>query len=1125
MPACTLHLLGPFVARANGREVTLRRQTRALLAFLSLADQPHSRQSLCDLLFAEANDPLGALRWHLSQLRQQLGAHAIRSVGERVQLDPQMVWVDVHEFRHLLAHRWADLPLAALQAAVELYRGQLLQALALPDAPEFELWLLGQRADYQQRYATALHELVHRLIQNSQWEEALPYAQTLVRSDPLIEEAHARLIWLYAATGQREAALAQFEQCRTILRQELAVAPTPELLTLHQDIVQGRLNIGARKPAERPSITQAPTTPKTLVGRSVEMAHLQQLWQQASSGRGQVLLVEAEAGGGKTHLVRTFCTATSGLLALVGRCYESTQALPYSPWIELLGECLTVLQPADVQRLSNATLRQLVHLAPELVERLGEQPAWWAQPSEVNQDHLAAAVAELLHKAVRRPLLLFLDDLQWADEATLQLFQRMAQRAPRLPILLVGALRSEEIDDHQALRTLLRDLQRSNVTRLKLATLSLEEIAQLVEQLWPELPMGYRTHVCRKLLDSTGGNPFFVSEVVRELHHAGDLPAVLPIPDSVRSLIRGRMERLPSGAGQVLEALAVLDSPMPLGILRQTSARSEEETVSALEIGLRWGVLAAQQGDGANLYNFSHDLVRSVVADQLSAVRRQVLHRRAAETLELNQASAARLTYHWALAGNHEQERRYAMLAGEQAVDQSANRAAISYLTRALELTPVTAQTERYRIFVAREKALSSQSELEQQEADLTALHDLAESLNDNEKRSTVAVRASDYWLTRGKSPEAALLAEKAVTLALAVGDKTLEAHGRTQWSLVLWQQGKFLAAEEQARQAYRLLQAEGLETKEPRTLVMLGNIAWGLTNFDQAIAYYEKGLFVCRKVGDRASEGHALNNLGIIAIERGDYRSATYYYEQALHLYQENGSRQAQARLLANLAELYLDQGAYERADELIVEGISLAQEIGAWRDVYRQRARQSLIRHYLGHHQEAQTLLRQVMSQAEEANDDYTLADVWVKLGHMHIDTGEGAVAAAAYQQALTLQRQVGSPKQAMECLAGLASSLLHEEEPEQALEQVETILTFLQTNTLDGALEPFRVYWSCYLALQANHDSRARQVLQQAYTLLQKRAATIAAPELKRSFLENVPTNRNIVGAVHRQANFDR
>jgi predicted ATPase len=618
------------------------------------------------------------------------------------------------------------------------------------------------------------------------------------------------------------------------------------------------------------------------------------------------------------------------------------------------------------------------------------------------------------------------------------------------------------------------------------------------------------------LSESTGGNPFFVTEVVRELRRSEGPLTTLPIPESVRTLIGERLTRLPPGNRQVLEALAMLGSPMMLAILQQTSARSEDETVSAIEIGLRWGMVSAQGENGDIRYDFSHDLVRSAVAGQLSAVRRQVLHRRAAETLETTQASAAVLTYHWALAGNQEKERNYAALAGEQTAAQSANAEAVAYLTRALALTPMPAQVERYRLLLAREKVFSTQGELERQEQDLAALQQLADALDDNEKRAEVAIRYTYYLLNRGKPQDACLLAEKAVGLARASENKRIEAHGRTQWSLALWKQGRFLPAQEQARQAYSLLQSEKLQAKEPRILILLGNIAWALDDDDGASAYFEQALPVCRTVGDRVSEGDTLNNLAIIAINRGDYRAATAYHEQALQIYRESGRRLSQARSLVNLGELYLDQGAYAAARQFVEEAISLSEEIGAWRDVYRHRARLSLIRHYQGDHHAARRLLESVLVAAQEADDDYTLADVWTKLGHMRLDAGEGAAAAAAYEQALTLQRQVGSPKYVIECLAGLAGSLLREEELGRAQAQVETILDFLQTNTVNGAIEPFRIYWACYLVLHTTQDARAHDVLRQAYTLLQKRAATTVDLELKHSFLEHVPAHRNIVKA---------
>jgi DNA-binding SARP family transcriptional activator len=223
----------------------LRRQTRALLAYLVATGQARSRPFLYNLLFSETADPAGALRWHLSQIRRRLGGDALVVEGDLVQFNQQSAWADCVEFRRILRRPLAELTQEQLQVAIDLYRGEFLEALSLPDAPEYELWALSERAAFRRLYIRALDEINARLIAAHLYDLAITYAQRRLQLDPLVEAAHGQLIWLYAQTGQRQAAFRQYQQCRKILHDELAVEPSHELQELYTKLKQRISNHGA----------------------------------------------------------------------------------------------------------------------------------------------------------------------------------------------------------------------------------------------------------------------------------------------------------------------------------------------------------------------------------------------------------------------------------------------------------------------------------------------------------------------------------------------------------------------------------------------------------------------------------------------------------------------------------------------------------------------------------------------------------------------------------------------------------------------------------------------------------------------------------------------------------------
>ncbi len=158
----------------------------------------------------DANDPLGTFRSTLSRLRKRIGEHALLLEGNTIQFNPAAGRVDCLEFQAVLEKDLRSVSLEILEQTLDLYTGEFLHNISAYLYPELEFWLLNQRAHFQTLYERGHEVLVSRLIQSGQIKAAIPRAYALVLSNPLMEEAHARLIWLYAQCGQREAALAQY---------------------------------------------------------------------------------------------------------------------------------------------------------------------------------------------------------------------------------------------------------------------------------------------------------------------------------------------------------------------------------------------------------------------------------------------------------------------------------------------------------------------------------------------------------------------------------------------------------------------------------------------------------------------------------------------------------------------------------------------------------------------------------------------------------------------------------------------------------------------------------------------------------------------------------------------------
>jgi DNA-binding SARP family transcriptional activator len=919
-----IRLLGPVeiqaeaqATHASPRLISLpSRKTRALLAYLAATLKPHRRQRLQEWFCPSAADPAATLRWHISRIRRALGDDSLLAEADSVRFNSQVAHVDCAEFERALGGDLSAQSLPSLMATMEAYRGEFLAGLSLPDAPEFELWLLGERARLRQLHERGLAELVARLIARELFEPALQWARQFVQSNPLSEEAHAHLIWLYARTGQRQAALEQFERCQALLRQELAVEPTPELLALRAEVLGGQ--VGRPRPGQRVRLAQVEELrpPHHLVGREAELERLHSIWRAAEEGRGSVMLVEAEAGGGKTMLVHAFAQALPGAIFLDGQCYESTRALPYHPWVELMEARLARLDDEALRRCPASWLDQVMRLAPGLAERLGRKAPPPPPATSGDLERLFTAVSDfLLRLPDSSPLLIFVDNLQWADEASLRLFHFAARRVPQASAMLVGAFRAEEVDDAPALQTLRDDLRRDPLLHLHLPPLTLEAITRLTVQLWPQLPDGYRPHVCAMLARATGGNPLFVTEVVRELAHTREAPTALPVPESVRDLVQRRLRRLPEGGRQVIEALAVLGTPSAPALAQQVSARSEDETVAAIDLGLRGGLLRAQattQPQPAR-YEFGHDLMREAVVGQLSDIRRRLLHRRAATTLEASGERAATLAYHWRLAGDPIKEPHYAALAGEQAAAMYANDEAVRYLTRALELI----EEPRARLPLLRKlgDVWMVVGKWPEAEAILQSAVALADQISDPRQQALCLTMLGRLKRIKGDYGRALGLLNQAREIQESLGDVAALGEALGELGLVYWYQGDHARGLSCLEQRKTLAEEIGDPRGASIAVANMGIVYWSLGEYSRALACYQSKLDFDTKVGDRLSMSKAYGNIGLVYADLGDYPRALDYHHRKLQTDIELGDQDGVIKSLANLGELFTHVGEYERA------------------------------------------------------------------------------------------------------------------------------------------------------------------------------------------------------------------
>jgi DNA-binding SARP family transcriptional activator/predicted ATPase len=787
----------------------------------------------------------------------------------------------------------------ALAHAVELYQGDFLQDFSLPDSPEFEEWALLTREQFRREAMEALHRLAGIQADRGEYQAALEYARRQTELDPWREEAHAQVMRALALSGRRSEALAQYQTCRRLLAEELGVEPAAHTRRLYEQIRAGQLQAAGPAPApparlppfleEEPPPLERPV----FVARDRELGQLERFLDRAVAGRGQVVFVTGEAGSGKTALVQEFGQralaagpAADPRLSLVvasGNCNAYTGlGDPYLPFREIL-ELLTGdvqarwaagamtqeharrlwnMLPLAVQALEEAgpdLVDTFVHRGPLLARARASAPArvdWLdrldafldrkaSAPGEVRpqQSDLFEQYTKLLQTlAQERPLLLVLDDLQWADLGSISLLFHLGRQLAGSRILVVGAYRPEEVaagreGERHPLEPVIHEFRRyfGDITVHLGQAGSWDFVDALLDSEPNRLDRSFREMLYRQ----TRGHPLFTVELLRGLQERGDLVQDAEghwvqgsaldwqmLPARVEAVIAERIGRLPEALPRALAVASVEGEDFTAEVVARALGTDERKMVQRLSIELdqkhRLVRVQAIEHVGprrVSRYRFRNYLFQKYLYDNLGPADRAYLHEDVGIALEdlygggastgagapAAAAVAVQLAWHFQEAGIVDKAIDYLRQAGERAVQLSAYQEGIAHLSRGLEL--LLAQPESLEraereltLQLSLGMAWMGTSALEVEKAYVRA-RELCQQTGKRSPLCRILGHLSSMHYVRADHHRARELVEEALHLAQQAGDPLVVAQDHWRLGFVLVALGEYATAQRHLQQ------------------------------------------------------------------------------------------------------------------------------------------------------------------------------------------------------------------------------------------------------------------------------------------------------------------------------------
>jgi DNA-binding SARP family transcriptional activator len=858
-------LLGGFAVLVDGVDVPRdhwrRRHAAALVKLLALAPRARlHRDRVVDALWPDLALDAALPRLHKAShfAREAVGSReAVVVKDDTVSLFPDAVLViDVMAFDAAadVALR-GDPPAAdACAAAIALYLGELL-----PDDLG-EAWAEEPRMRLRSRFEQLLRGA-------RKWRD-------LIRLDPVNEEAHVELLREAVLAGDRVTALRRFAEMERILDKELGVPPGPEAVALRERVLAPHPTVSKPSadgdaPPPGASVRQPPPS-ETLLEREDELGSLLRTVRSVlRTGRGAVALVSGEPGSGKSSLIRAFVDRVDeGMLVAVGGCDD-------------------LLAPRSL-----GPFRDMAEALPELATALSTH----GQPDDV--------LPALLRFLAAQPSIVVVEDVHWADDATLDAIRYLSRRIPGIPALLLLTFRDEDLDPSHPLRRILGSLTGHTVRRLELKPLSIDGVRRLA---------GLDEVEAAEIHRVTRGNPFFVTEV---LDARGD-----GVPATVRDAVLARVGRLPPPARRLAERLAVVPSRAER-FLAEALAGEELDALAQVE---RSGVITGTP----DYVSFRHELARraieaSLTVGELVRANREVLD----ILLRQPHIDPSRVVHHAASALRIEVLLEYGPVAAAAADREGAHRQAAETLRVVLDHADRLDRATHARLLTQRAYSLYIVNEYEAALPEAESAVAVAEEAHDPVVLGDALIVLSRIVLFARGVMRARQAAHRAVQILEAMGDDRAAA------ALI------------------ELARAHG-------NLATLGVVA---QPSEDAARFADRALDLCDRLNRDDLRAHALCQLGGARLALGDRRGSDDV-ERAIAMGAAETRLETRVRLYVNAAGSTYRAGRLDEAQRYTTAGLRLAADGEFAAGQYRLHLTSAAICATSGDWNRAIALLRQLV------------------------------------------------------------------------------------------------------------------------------------------------------------------
>lgn len=1103
----------------------------ALLVYLALSERPQRRDVVADLLWSELSNQQARnnLRYLLSDLRQLVGDY-LTITAQTLEFNRQAsYWLDVEELRTTLTANADMLDAQAWQNALNLYQGEFLAGFRVRNAPLFEAWATAQQEE--------LHALtMHGFEQLAQWHlnegnitVGLQTVQRLLASEPLHETGQRLLMQLLWSSGQRAAALEQYQLFRQLLRDELGVEPSAVTTALYNQIRRGDIGepVSLGQLIRAPLLTE-PSRQDTKATGEVYAQTIPSVDQDEAGVRVEPPALSFTAAP-KHNLPRQ-------LTPLIGRKQElmavSAKLLePAYPLLVLIGE-----GGIGKTRLALAVAEQV---QKHFADGVWFVPLSGITPADDLRDQLAGAIGEafrfafagreplhvqLLTQLRHKHLLLVLDNFEHLVDGASFLLE-LLQAAPGVKLLATSRRQLDLQTEYPWSLDGLNFPSGPAVDALaERELLAYESIALFVERARRTRPnfqfdQENRAEIVR-ICQFVEGSPLGIelaATLVKQRSCAQIVAALeenygilttnlrdIPAPHrSMQTVLTYSWQLLSTEEMRVMARCSVFHAGFSLDAATVVVGATPDLLTSLVGHSLLY-----QGRDSAGQVRYTmHEVVRQYAAEQLQR-----------STTAARQAHEQHCTYYAAFLQAQEAGlKRNARTRYQIQADLDNVRAAWRW---AIEQTRIDAVGQGIDCLSAFYEFVGFFQEAETLFGQASqAIQRLLAQPNQYEVQAELLLghcllEQAGFCVHLGHLQQACQLARTTIELGKQHHNCYLHADGCRRLGEALQEMGDFSTAYTVLQEGLALARQGNIPQLIAYCLQNLGVISYNQGGYRKAVEYYQEALAVSQPLDDLIIDSPMIHNLGAAYLVLGDFSQALLYLEQDIRISRELGWQRLLAFANLNMGYLLGAVGEFARAQLVLEEALALFTHLGCRSEQANTLSPLGVLFRFLGDYTKSYTFCMQALEMAEALNDTWQRGLTLIDLGDTLVAMQRWQEAVYMYEQALSIWQNVENPGQLALTLAALAFVYLQQQKLAEAQTLVERALPDLESVSSEG----IRVFLACYQVLATTADRRAHEVLHRGYQFIQTQLASIHDEALRRSFLEKVPVNRELMTLAH-------